>query len=368
MAKKTKGAEKEKKQHASSDDKQDDNVQDETSTQPANDTTSTDDSGDDTKETMTKKGTNDDDDADNDDDDDDDAQTDEPTKGKRKRKRKRKTKSAEDEEKEKATGNNAGTSNSQPSSDLLRETSVDRTVYIEGLPFEATPDQLKEFFGTHEITDVLEMRLPTWQDTGRLRGYGHVVFDTVESHTKALALSGKFLQKRYLTIQAAKAPKASSTTYSSVPSSSTDHHDPFAPPPKDCKTIFCHNLPYHAAEEEISAVFSQFGTIVPNGVRIARNSVNRQSKGFCYVDFEQPDEAKQAVTACATSKIHVGGRLVRVDYDTGRIKGSYKAESGRQWTKHVQKQPGEGGHDSKKNRQHKSTNQQRTTSKRQRKD
>lgn len=251
----------------------------------------------------------------------------EPKTSKRKRKRKRKAKPSDD--KEENEGEIIGSTNLPPS-DLLRETAVDRTVYVEGIPFTCTPDQVKEFFTEQGcLQDVLEMRLPTWQDSGRLRGYGHVVFESIESHTKALALSGKYLQGRYLTIQSAKKPKTPSNF-------STADNDPFAPPPKDCKTIFCHNLPYHATEEEIAKVFEQFGTIIPNGVRIARNSVSRQSKGFCYIDFESPSEAKRAVTTCARKHIHVGGRLIRVDYDTGRIKGSYRAETGRLWSKHVQ--------------------------------
>ena len=254
-----------------------------------------------------------------------DANNEEPKTSKRKRKRKRKSKVPKEEN---GDGNDDNTS--PPPSELLRETAVNRTVFVEGIPFTSTPDQVKEFFTKQGgLSDILEMRLPTWQDSGRLRGYGHVVFESIESHTKALTLSGKYLQGRYLTIQPAKKPKAA-TGYSAI------DNDPFAPPPKDCKTIFCHNLPYHATEEEIAKVFQQFGTIVPNGVRIARNSVSRQSKGFCYIDFELPSEAKQAVTGCARKHVHVGGRLIRVDYDTGRMKGSYRAESGRLWTKHVQ--------------------------------
>lgn len=243
---------------------------------------------------------------------DDDA----PAAGKRKRKRKRKNKTVEE-----ATDEITNT----PST-LLRD-QVDHTVYVEGIPFEANADVVKEFFVSHGILDVLELRLPTWQDSGRLRGYGHIAFESEESKVKAVSLSGEFLQKRYLKIEPAKAPKA--------PNTQRFDNDPFAPPPKDCKTIYVHNLPYQATEEDISKIFETFGTIVEGGVRIARNSVTRQSKGFAYVDYTEPEEAQKAVQSCASTHAQVGGRLVRVDYDTGRMKGSFKTGTGRLWTQEM---------------------------------
>eukprot|EP00980_Cylindrotheca_fusiformis_P007555 scaffold1567_cov102-Cylindrotheca_fusiformis.AAC.6 len=234
---------------------------------------------------------------------------------KRKRKRKRKKKTVEKE----------GGEEHDDGGDEEPQThnSVACTIYVEGIPFDATPDQVKEFFVAHGVEDVVEMRLPTWQDSGRLRGYGHVLFASEESYAKALKLSGKYLQKRYLTIQAANAPRGGG----SRERANTD------PPPKDCKTLFVHNLPYGATEDDVSQVFELHGDIAEDGVRIARNSVTRQSKGFAYIDFESPKEAQKVMKACVKKALVVGGRTVRLDYDTGRMKGSFRAESGRLWTK-----------------------------------
>ena len=80
---------------------------------------------------------------------------------------------------------------------------IDRTVYMEGIPFHATYDQIVDFLTrttttntsqTDTVTtittkkartniyrnEIMEIRLPIWQDTGRYRGYGHVVFTTKE--------------------------------------------------------------------------------------------------------------------------------------------------------------------------------------------
>ena len=66
-----------------------------------------------------------------------------------------------------------------------------RTVYVEGLPFDATEIDVRSFFeGAGTVTAV---RLPRWHDSGRLRGYGHVEFETVPQADLALDLNGDFL-------------------------------------------------------------------------------------------------------------------------------------------------------------------------------
>ena len=238
--------------------------------------------------------------------------------GKRKRKRKRKKKSTQEDDDD---DNN----NEEDNQHIQPHNSVECTVYVEGIPFDAKPDQVREFFESNGVKDILELRLPTWQDSGRLRGYGHVLFESEDSFQKALKLSGKYLQKRYLTIQAANAPRNGG--FGGRPTVNND------PPPKDCCTLFVHNLPYASSEEDVSKVFEKYGDIVEDGVRIARNSVTRQSKGFAYIDFASPKDAQKVMKACSKKPFAVGGRLVRLDYDTGRMKGSFRAQSGRLWTK-----------------------------------
>ena len=84
------------------------------------------------------------------------------TTKKRKRKRNRKKKSTEDN----IEGDGA---NKTPDADLAAKLqSVDHTVFIEGLPFTSTEDEIRSFFAEHDCNDILQLRLPTWQDSGRL--------------------------------------------------------------------------------------------------------------------------------------------------------------------------------------------------------
>lgn len=131
------------------------------------------------------------------DDDDDDAENNE---GPRKRKRKRKRNKATEE---------TQTSTTVKSETATPADATSNTVFIEGLPFTSTPSNVRYFFEQHGCSDILEMRLPTWQDSGRLRGFGHVVFGSLETKQRALdEVNGKELGGRYVTVQEAKAPRA----------------------------------------------------------------------------------------------------------------------------------------------------------------
>lgn len=63
-----------------------------------------------------------------------------------------------------------------------------RTIYIEGLPYELSEDDIKTFFAS--AGSIKSIRLPKWHDSGRLRGYGHIEFNDVKSATLALELDG----------------------------------------------------------------------------------------------------------------------------------------------------------------------------------
>jgi nucleolin len=254
---------------------------------------------------------------------------------KRKRKRKRKRKSTKEEDEE--NDDDDDEQEEQPPSSSNSK-SVENTVFVEGIPFQSTEKEVLDFFESNfDVKDVVECRLPKWQDTGRLRGFGHIRFATQESYEKVLDSSNTkkyYLGSRYLTIQPANMPGSGGDKERSSSSALK------LPVPKDCHTIFVNNLPYTATEEDIATVFRT----TKDCVRIARNSITRQSKGFAYVDFRSTKELETFVSheaaAAATKPFIVGGRQLRLDYDTGRVKGSYRADDGRLWSKKRQNDGG----------------------------
>ncbi|EED96412.1 predicted protein, partial [Thalassiosira pseudonana CCMP1335] len=248
----------------------------------------------------------------NEDNDGEEEGSDEPKK--RKRKRKRKKASADD------TDADGSKDNASVNVDAPKLQSTEHTVFIEGLPFTSSEEAL---------------RLPTWQDSGRLRGFGHVVFGSLETRNRALSgdVNGKELGGRYVTVKEANSPKAGTTAGSAIGRKARDQ-------PEGCRTVHVRNLPYDASEEQILESFRVCGKILEGGVRIARNHINGQSKGFGYVEYKNAEGAYAAVQkASKPFGLNVSGRPVFVDYDEGSMKGSFRNKDGKLWSKeHGQQQ------------------------------
>ena len=243
----------------------------------------------------------------------------EKKKRKRKRNRKKKTDTTD-------ARNNAN----EPETDAAKLSSVEHTVFIEGLPFTSSEEQIRTFFTDLGCSDILQLRLPVWQDSGRLRGFGHVVFASLETRNRALSseVNGKELGGRYITVKEANAPRAGTTIGAALGGR------PVREQPKGCKTVFVRNLPYSATEEDILESFRVCGKILDGGVRIARNHSTGQSKGFGYVEYKNEEGALASVQKAAKPfGLQVQGRPVFVDYDEGAMKNSFRGGDGKLWTK-----------------------------------
>ena len=182
------------------------------------------------------------------------------------------------------------------------------TIYIEGIPYEATEADVRKFF--QGCGTIKSLRLPTWQDTGRLRGYGHVEFDSDAAANKARELDGTYLLKRYIKIDTPKVPKVL------INAATTAHSER----PVGCKQVFVKNIPYDCSEEDIRESFKICGPIAE--IRLARWGHTNQLKGFCYVSFKREDSAEIAVKK--SGKLTIRSRPVLIDYETGAPKGGFK--------------------------------------------
>jgi len=121
--------------------------------------------------------------------------------------------------------------------------------------------------------------LPRYQDSGRAIGYAHVEFKDEESLNKALKMTGNKIGGRYLVIQPSKGKNRVNVYWKK--------------PPEGCKTIFVKGLPYDITESEVGDLFAHCGAI--NSIRFTFNSVTKQFKGFCYIEFANPLSLKKAM-------------------------------------------------------------------------
>lgn len=158
-----------------------------------------------------------------------------------------------------------GKSYSESSSDDEAE----RTIFVNGLAYESTEDDIKHFFG--DCGEIERVNLPKYQDSERNIGYCHVRFDSKDGRRKAMRLDGKYLNHRYLKIEKAKGHKAISKFFCNL-------EKRVDPEEVDSVTIFVKNLPYDSNEDEIGDFFSQCGKI--QQIRMVYNSVHEHFKGY----------------------------------------------------------------------------------------
>jgi len=57
--------------------------------------------------------------------------------------------------------------------------------------------------------------------------------------------------------------------------------------------IYVGNLNYQASEEELQAIFEEFGTV--NSTKIITDKFSGRSKGFGFIEMENDNEAKKAI-------------------------------------------------------------------------
>jgi nucleolin len=155
---------------------------------------------------------------DDDDDDDDDEPTGETEEAgaarKRKRNRSRKKKTPKEEE-----GESGGAAEKSPM--------VEGTVYVEGISYDADDSDVITFF--EQVGKVSSLRMPRWHDSGKPRGYAHVVFaDSAHVPLAMKQLNNQRLMGRYLKVALPNAPKVvGGGPKSEAPEGENNEEDPF---------------------------------------------------------------------------------------------------------------------------------------------
>lgn len=80
--------------------------------------------------------------------------------------------------------------------------------------------------------------------------------------------------------------------------------------------IFVANLDFGITSEDLKATFSQFGTV--SYAHVVYDKLTKKSKGFGYVEMENPMEADAAITAL--HGLDVGGRALDIKIATPKDK------------------------------------------------
>ena len=82
-------------------------------------------------------------------------------------------------------------------------------LFVGNLAFSTTKEELEAAFSTYGA--VTEVKIPIDRDTGRVRGFAFVTFETQQAAEKALALDGSELNGRPIRVNVAQEKKAGGT-------------------------------------------------------------------------------------------------------------------------------------------------------------
>lgn len=189
--------------------------------------------------------------------------------------------------------------------------STEFQAYVRGLPWTASEDEVKSFFGNKDIQAV---ELPL-DDSGRSSGTAIVSFGSRASLDAALAKDGQTLpnSERWLKITEGKPARKS---IGGVPDSSSK--------PEGCDTVFVGNLPWDVDENQMYELFGSCGEVAK--VRFATSPEDGSFKGFAHVQFTSGDSVDAAVQLYGTE---LNGRAIRVDYAPPRNRESLGGGAGR---------------------------------------
>lgn len=90
---------------------------------------------------------------------------------------------------------------------------VPRRVYVGGMPFWYTEDQIRECWG--ECGEIESLTMLTFPDSGNFRGLVFITFTTQEAFEAALSFNGDELEGKYLVVKPCRAAGGTTTTHTS---------------------------------------------------------------------------------------------------------------------------------------------------------
>jgi nucleolin len=194
--------------------------------------------------------------------------------------------------------------------------SAGRTLFVGGLPYSTTEDQLKtEFSKCGEIEGI---RMTYFEDTGRCKGTAFITYLDASDAAKAQKKWDKQdFGGRYLVVNVDRygvedfdGKKQQKRDDNSKPRTGSFVT---TPRPDNCDTLFVANLPWAASEDDLSRAFEKFGEVA--SVRLPIDQDSGKKKGFGYVQFSTGEDTEVAMKA---APISVLGREVRLDYSAPR--------------------------------------------------
>jgi RNA-binding protein 39 len=183
---------------------------------------------------------------------------------------------------------------------VLRDRIRDQcTVLVSSLPVTATARDIATYFS--QCGTIRDVRLITDRNQKVAKGFAYVEFETPDQSTGALSLTGKLFQNRTLVVAPTQNEKNRANEAKEAAKAAAGAS---ALPTK----VYVGSLHFNVTEDAVRSIFQPFGQVLE--VQLHREA-NGVSKGFGFITFATPQEAKRAITEL--NGLEVLGRPIKVN-------------------------------------------------------
>ncbi|CAB4009583.1 RNA-binding 39-like isoform X4 [Paramuricea clavata] len=215
--------------------------------------------------------------------------------------------SRNDERRERRRRSRSGSNDSGHWQVLPRDESISaeerdrRTVFCMQLARNIRPHDLEEFFS--KVGQVRDVRIISDRNSRRSKGIAYVEFTDASAVPLAIKLTGQKLLSAPIIVQETQAEK------NRLAAEAEKLKRPIGP-----TRIYVGSLHFNITEQMIKAIFEPFGII--DTVQMIHDSESGRSKGYCFIQFRDPDSAKRAMEQM--NGFELAGRPIKVGPVTER--------------------------------------------------
>lgn len=172
-------------------------------------------------------------------------------------------------------------------------------LYVGNISFDSTEEELKELFQSYGT--VYDCFLPTWPDTGNLRGFAFISMDPEEAELAITNMDGTEFNGRVISVSKAMARKEKLERMSGGINGSTAR--------KEFMKLYVGNISFDSTEDSIRQMFEQYGEVT--NVYVPMDYDYDRNRGFAFVTMAGAAAADQAIREADGAELD--GRTLKVN-------------------------------------------------------
>ncbi|KAE8148427.1 hypothetical protein BDV25DRAFT_131245 [Aspergillus avenaceus] len=175
---------------------------------------------------------------------------------------------------------------------MANQPAPNETLWVANIFYDVTAEDLRTQFEKYGVVERVQI---IYDDRGISKGYAYILFDTIESATRAKnAMHMKIFEGRRVFINYANTPLETSARRPKPPS----------------KTIYLGNMPFEMTDRDLNDLFSDVLNVIDVRVNVDRRT--GMFKGYAHAEFTNIQSAVRGYDILSRKAPY--GRKLRLDY------------------------------------------------------